>query len=285
LAIEAFTLDPALVGSETPWVESRSAAARAPRIDFGGTRVHQVDLTNAVERMREFALSGRPHRAVTVNLDFLSLAERNPEFRSAINSADLAVADGMPLVWVSRLRGTPIPARVTGVELVHAGCELAIEMHRGIFLLGARPGIGLAAAGRLKQLHPGLRIAGVFAPPPLPLSKQNQKRALELINAAAPAFLFVAFGAPRQDLWIAEHLDQLNVGMAMGVGGVLDLFAGLSSRAPGWMQTAGLEWAYRLGREPRRLWRRYFFNDLPTLARLVLDTGRGPTPGPIVAST
>jgi N-acetylglucosaminyldiphosphoundecaprenol N-acetyl-beta-D-mannosaminyltransferase len=125
----------------------------------------------------------------------------------------------------------------------------------------------------------------VFAPPPLPLSKQNQKRALELINAAAPAFLFVAFGAPRQDLWIAEHLDQLNVGMAMGVGGVLDLFAGLSSRAPGWMQTAGLEWAYRLGREPRRLWRRYFFNDLPTLARLVLDTGRGPTPGPIVAST
>jgi N-acetylglucosaminyldiphosphoundecaprenol N-acetyl-beta-D-mannosaminyltransferase len=183
------------------------------------------------------------------------------------------------------LRGRPLPERVTGVDLVHAGCDLATELGKGVFLLGARPGVGVAAAEHLQQLHPGLRIAGVFAPPPLPLSRANQERALEMIHAAAPAFLFVAFGAPRQDLWIAEHLDKLNVGVAIGVGGVLDLLAGLSQRAPTWMQAAGLEWAYRLGREPRRLWRRYFFDDVPTLARLLVDSARRPVSEPLVAST
>lgn len=256
-----------------------------PSLDFGGTRVHQVDRPWAVDLLRDFVQSGRPHRIVTVNLDFLSLAERNPAFRSAINTADLSVADGMPLVWVSRLRGRPIPERVTGVDLVHDACDLAVELGRGIFLLGGRPGVAATAAERLQELHPGLQIAGVFAPPPLPLSREDHERAIELIQAAAPAFLFVGVGAPAQDLWIANTLPDLNVGVALGVGGVFDVLAGRSQRAPRWMQNAGLEWAYRLGREPRRLWRRYVCDDVPTLARLVLDTGRRPASGPMVAST
>lgn len=263
--------------SELTWVEAATVTAPAnPRVDFGGTQVHQIDRSRTFELMREFASSGRAHRIVTVNLDFLRLAEDNPAFRSAINGADLAVADGMPLVWLSRLYGRPLPERVTGVDLIHEGCRIAIEQDRGIFLLGARDGVAAAAGERLQRLHPGLRIAGVFCPPQGPMNRKNHRRALKLIEHAAPIFLFVAFGAPRQDLWIAEHLSELNVGAAMGVGGVFDLLAGHSSRAPLWMQSAGLEWAYRLGREPRRLWRRYIVDDMPVFGRLIL---RGLRPG------
>jgi N-acetylglucosaminyldiphosphoundecaprenol N-acetyl-beta-D-mannosaminyltransferase len=104
-----------------------------------------------------------------------------------------------------------------------------------------------------------------------PLKRRESERMVRMINEAAPAFLFVALGAPRQDVWIRSHLHQLNVPVAMGVGCVFDLLAGVSRRAPTWMQSAGLEWAYRLCREPRRLWRRYILNDLPVFGRLLLS--------------
>jgi N-acetylglucosaminyldiphosphoundecaprenol N-acetyl-beta-D-mannosaminyltransferase len=116
------------------------------------------------------------------------------------------------------------------------------------------------------------------------LKRRENERLVRMINQAAPAFLFVALGAPRQDLWIQSHLHQLNVPVAVGVGCVFDLLAGVSRRAPGWMQAAGLEWAYRLGREPRRLWRRYIVNDLPVFGRLLLRGQRGPDERVAVAS-
>jgi N-acetylglucosaminyldiphosphoundecaprenol N-acetyl-beta-D-mannosaminyltransferase len=208
---------------------------------------------------------------VTANLDFLTIAERDQEFRQTINSADLAVADGMPLVWLSRLRGQPLPERVTGVDLVDACCELAAAAGQGVFLLGAGPGVAQAAAERLQERHPDLRIVGMITPPMGPLKRKENARIVRTIQDAAPGFLFVALGAPRQDLWIRTHLEELNVPVAMGVGCVFDLLAGVSNRAPAWMQSAGLEWLYRLVREPRRLWRRYLMNDLPLFGRLLFS--------------
>jgi N-acetylglucosaminyldiphosphoundecaprenol N-acetyl-beta-D-mannosaminyltransferase len=245
-----------------------------PRVYFGGTAIDQLDFDQAVERIREFLASGRPRQVVTANLDFLSIAERNHEFRAAINAADLAVADGMPLVWLSRLRGEPLPERVTGVELVDACCEIAAESGLGVFLMGAGPGVAQAAAEQLRERHPDLRIAGAYTPPMGPLKRREEARLIRTIQNAAPAFLFVALGAPRQDFWIRDHLAELNVPVAMGVGCTLDLLAGTTSRAPEWMQAAGLEWAYRLVREPRRLWRRYLVNDLPLLCRLLFSSAR-----------
>jgi N-acetylglucosaminyldiphosphoundecaprenol N-acetyl-beta-D-mannosaminyltransferase len=254
--------------------KSEALASSRPRVQLGSTFIDQLDFDQAVERLTGFLWSGRPHQVVTVNLDFLSIAERSPEFRETINDADLAVADGMPLVWLSRMRGQSLPERVTGVDLVDACCEVAEETGQGVFLLGAAPGVGQAAATTLQERHPDLRIVGTYSPPMGPLKRRENARMVRMVREAAPGFLFVALGAPRQDLWIRSHLAELNVPVAMGVGCVFDLLAGTTNRAPSWMQSTGLEWAYRLVREPRRLWRRYLLNDLPLFARLLLASSR-----------
>jgi N-acetylglucosaminyldiphosphoundecaprenol N-acetyl-beta-D-mannosaminyltransferase len=248
------------------------------RLALAETLIDRVDFNAAAERIRQFAESGTPHQIVTVNLDFLSIAERDPQFRVTINGADLAVADGMPLVWLSRLIGQPLPERVTGVELVQASCEYAARSGRRVFLLGAAPGVADTAAKRLQVRHPGLTIAGVHSPPMGPISNALSNELVSRIRASEADFLFVALGAPRQDIWIREHLEALQVPVAMGVGCVLDLLAGVSRRAPTWMQRAGLEWAFRLGREPGRLWRRYLLNDLPMLGRLMLSAAHTESP-------
>lgn len=251
------------------------------RIDLGGVLLDQVDMAAAVDRVRAFLDSRQPHQIVTVNVDFLSIAERDSDFRSLINQADLAVADGMPLVWASRLQQHPLPERVAGVDLVEASCEVAATEGHGVFLLGAAPGVAEAAAQTLQDRHPGLRIAGVYSPPFGAMDPEEDRHIVELIRRAAPGLLFVALGAPRQDHWIRAHLHELNVPVAMGVGCVFDLLAGSVSRAPAWMQRVGLEWAFRLGQEPGRLWRRYIVNDVPTVARLMAASLRAGGDEPI----
>jgi N-acetylglucosaminyldiphosphoundecaprenol N-acetyl-beta-D-mannosaminyltransferase len=260
-------------------------AGGRPRLDLGGTLVDRVDREEAVKRISSFLWSGRPHQIVTVNLDFLSIAERDERFRTLINSSDLAVADGMPLVWLSRLRGEPLAERVAGVELLDDSCRIAAQTGHGVFLLGAAPGVAEIAAERLEERHPGLRIVGTYSPERATLGRHKEnERIVNMIREAKPGFLFVALGAPRQDRWIRDHLHELDVPVSMGVGCVFDLLAGVSSRAPIWMQSAGLEWAYRLVREPRRLWRRYILNDLPLFGRLLLS-GRRQSGAPVVVPT
>jgi N-acetylglucosaminyldiphosphoundecaprenol N-acetyl-beta-D-mannosaminyltransferase len=242
------------------------------RVSLGPICVDSVDQAAAIERIRGFATSGRPHQIVTVNLDFVSIANRDPAFRELINAADLAVADGMPLVWLSRFKGKALPERVAGVDLVMDSCRVAAELGASVFLLGAAEGVAEAAGERLCELCPGLRIAGTYSPPVGTLDASVNDEMLRVVRRAAPDFLFVALGAPRQDFWIREHQAELQVPVAMGVGCVLDLLAGAVRRAPVWMQRTGLEWAFRLAQEPQRLWRRYLLNDLPMLARLACSS-------------
>ncbi len=248
------------------------------RIGIGTIYVDNVDLSSAVEQIEAFTRSGDAHQVVTVNLDFVSIAAREPSFRTTVNCADLAVADGMPLVWLSRLRGQPLAERVAGVELVVESCRVAAARGLSVFLLGAAPDVAEAAARRLEAMWPGLKIAGCYSPPMGPLEGEEDERIVSMIKAAAPDFLFVALGAPRQDQWIFEHQPELQVPVAMGVGCVFDVLAGSLRRAPQWMQRAGLEWAFRLGQEPHRLWRRYLVNDLPMLARLAFEDGGAVSP-------
>jgi N-acetylglucosaminyldiphosphoundecaprenol N-acetyl-beta-D-mannosaminyltransferase len=250
------------------------------RVDLGGVLIDRVDLSSAVDRVRDFLRSGKTNQIVTVNLDFVAIARRDEEFRETLNAADLAVADGMPLVWVSRMGEDPLPQRLTGVELVDECCQVAVDTDTSIFLLGAAPGVADTAADRLRDRFPGLRIAGVYAPPFGPLTAEENERILETINAAQPDFLFVALGAPQQDVWIRANRDRLDVPVCMGVGCVLDLLAGFVSRAPSWMQQSGLEWLFRLVQEPARLWRRYIVDDLPALAWLLRQTADRPRSDP-----
>ena len=290
MATEALVLigSPALEHELTA-VTGPAMGALRPRVDLGGVLVDQVDLQSALERVRRFLPVGtqarRPHQIVTVNLDFISIAHDNSTFQQLLNQADLAVADGMPLVWLSRLKGIPLPQRVAGVDLFDECCALAAEEGRGVFLLGAAPGVADKAAERLKERYPGLLVVGTYAPPRGPMTRKENERIVRMVRRAAPDFLFVALGAPRQDLWIRENMERLNVPVAMGVGCVFDLFAGAVNRAPEWMQRSGLEWAFRLGQEPTRLWRRYLLNDLPVLGRLLMTTGSDANAAGLVAPT
>jgi len=247
------------------------------RLDLFGVLIDHVDSRAAIERIRWFLEAGGAHQIITVNLDFLYLAERDPGFRLTINEAALAVPDGMPLVWLSRTLGTPLKGRVTGVELVHESCRIAAAADIGVFFLGGTPEVAALAATRAQERYPGLRVTA-YSPPFGPISPEEDEQIVESIVRANPGFLFVALGAPRQDLWIREHRERLGVPVAMGVGCVLDLLAGTVHRAPAWMQSLGFEWSYRLMREPRRLWRRYLRDDLPHFWRLrsmALDHERG----------
>ena len=256
-------------------LSSAPRPAAAGRVAVGGILLDNVGLSGAIDRLREFVLSAQPHQVVTVNLDFVTIASRDPSFRTTLNGADLAVADGMPLVWLSRLKGQPLVERVTGVELVAESCRMAAELGASVFLLGAAPGVAEHAARRLVRMYPGLIIAGTYSPPFGPLGPRENERIVEMIRGAAPEFLFVALGAPRQDQWIREFQPELRVPVAMGVGCVLDVLAGSVSRAPLWMQRAGLEWAFRMGQEPQRLWRRYLLEDLPMFVQLALRYSSG----------
>lgn len=243
------------------------AVARYRLLDVAVDHVTRADVKVTLDG---FVRAGTPHQVVTVNTDFVRLARGDAAFRQAINHSDLSVADGMPVVWTSRLLGHKLPERVTGVDVVEDGASLAAERGYRIFLLGAGPGVADKAAAELVLRYPGLHIAGTYAPPMGPFAHDEDARMIGLVRAARPDMLFVAFGAPRQDVWIAQHLHRLGVPVCVGVGGTFDFLAGRVPRAPLALQRAGLEWAYRLVREPRRLWRRYLLHDLPVLCSILV---------------
>jgi N-acetylglucosaminyldiphosphoundecaprenol N-acetyl-beta-D-mannosaminyltransferase len=234
-----------------------------------GAYVDCVTLAQAVQRVREFIQSGLPHQVVTVNVDFVRQAQNDNEFLGVINRSALAIADGMPLVWASSWMGDKLPERVTGVELVDQCCRIASEDNYRVFLLGGEAGVAQSAAQVLTERHPGLQVVGAYSPPVGPFSDEEDSKMVNMIREAHPDILLVAFGAPKQDLWIAKHQHQLAVPLALGVGGVFNFLTGRVKRAPGWMQERGLEWLYRVIQEPGRLWRRYFVQDMPVVMRLL----------------
>jgi N-acetylglucosaminyldiphosphoundecaprenol N-acetyl-beta-D-mannosaminyltransferase len=236
--------------------------------------VDRVDRSAASRAVASVLEDGRSHQIVTVNLDFLRASRGDHGFLEIINGADLAVADGMPLVWLSRLLGAPIPERVTGFDLVELSCDLAARAGVGVFLLGAGPGVAEAAAGTLRSRHPGLRISGTYSPPMSAHDRDEDERMVSAVASAGRCVLFVAFGAPKQDRFIHANLHRLDVPVAIGVGCAFDILAGAVRRAPTWMQRIGLEWAWRLAMEPRRLWRRYLVQDAPLLGRLAASAVR-----------
>jgi len=209
----------------------------------------------------------------TVNVSHLCLAARHPELERLFRSADVILADGMPIVWMSRLRGRALRARVTGSDLMEPLARRAAVEGWRIFLCGGEEGVAERAAARLCEAAPGLQIAGTAAPrfpTPGSLTDGSHNRALlAQLRAARADIVLVAFGAPKQELWIRHHLetDALPVPVAIGVGGSLDFIAGQQRRAPPWMRRSGIEWIHRMTTQPRRLGPRYAA-DLLTFAQL-----------------
>jgi len=222
------------------------------RIHILGITIDNVTMDEAVDRIVQFAASGAFRHAVTVNPEFIMAARNDPAFAAVLTTADLAVPDGIGLIWAARWRGQPLRERVAGVDLVEQVAAVAAARGLRLYLLGARPGTADAAAATLTNRYPGLIIAGAYAGTPHP---DEDAAIAARICEAAPHILFVAYGAPQQDLWIARNRARLPAGVAMGVGGAFDFICGRARRAPRWMQRLGLEWLHRLYHEPWR-WRR-----------------------------
>lgn len=237
---------------------------KPPRFSILGVGIHDVTEEEAAVLVEHFIREGGPHQVVTVNPEFVMEARRNPAFRQVLNEADLAVPDGVGILWAGRLLGCPFRGRVPGVELTLHLAERAAERGYRLFLLGAAPGVAEEAAGRLKEKYPTLAIAGTYAGSPDPAEEEEIGAR---IRAASPHILLVAYGAPRQDLWLKRNLPRLDVAVGIGVGGTLDYISGRVRRAPAWMRRCGLEWLYRLFRQPWR-WRRML--SLPVFVLLVL---------------
>lgn len=244
------------------------------RAEVAGVLVDRVDQRAATSTLERFLGDGASHQVVTVNSDFVRLAHRDDSYRALLNRADLAVADGMPIVWLSRLGRDPLPMRIPGLDLLEDSCRLAARDGVGVFLLGAAPGVAASAALQLAERHPGLRIAGALSPAFGDWSDDEEAQVVAAVRAAGRCVLLVAFGAPRQDRFIAKHIGELDTPIAIGVGCAFDIIVGARRRAPAWMQRLGLEWSWRLLQEPRRLARRYLLQDAPLILRLAVAAFR-----------
>jgi N-acetylglucosaminyldiphosphoundecaprenol N-acetyl-beta-D-mannosaminyltransferase len=226
------------------------------RVVLLGVPLARLDMHETVEWIDRAVASRGPHQVATANVNFLALGQRDPEFLRILQAASLVTCDGMPLCWASRVQGAPLRGRVAGADLLPPLCELAVRRRYRLFFMGP-PGSTEEAAERLRARYPGLEIAGCESPPYGPIEGWDNARYCARIREAATDVLLVGFGAPKQERWLAAHLPASGAAVGIGVGATFDYVAGRVRRAPRVAQAAGLEWAWRIAVEPRRLWRRY----------------------------
>jgi N-acetylglucosaminyldiphosphoundecaprenol N-acetyl-beta-D-mannosaminyltransferase len=222
------------------------------------TGVSRYNLSETMDEMSRAIKQNRKLRIAVTPVNCLLWARKNPKLNKVYNSADIVTADGVPVVWASRLLAKPIRGRVTGLDLLPAFSDISAQNNHSFFFLGAAEGVADQLADKLISMYPNLNIAGTWSPPfREQFSEEENREMIERINRSGADVLWVSLTAPKQDFWIARHFDKLNVSVAIGVGAAFDVVAGNIPRAPYWMQESGLEWFYRLLKEPGRLSKRY----------------------------
>jgi len=228
-------------------------------VEMFGLKLYDLSLGEATGVLVDRVLEGREgQRVYTPNVTQVVQLSKDQKLKEIYHQADLLVADGMPLIWVSNFIDTPIRERVTGADLLPNICSKLTETGESVYLLGGKKGVADRAADNLKSELPGLKIAGHYSPPFgfLDDEAENQKIVKKIRKAEADV-LFVGLGFPKQEIWIHRYADDCGVKLSMGVGAAFDFIAMTLNRAPEWMRANGLEWFYRLLQEPSRLWKRY----------------------------
>ena len=222
-----------------------------------GLPISNVTMTEAVDRIAQGIENGTSQQIATANLDFARNARQDSFLHQVICDCSMVLPDGAPMLWAARLLGRPLKQRVTGVDLVPELAKLSAERGYKIFLLGSTEENAAIAQGVLMQRFPGARFVGRYSPEVKSLGEMDDQEILRRIRAAQPDILLVAFGNPKQELWIDRNREKLGVPVSIGIGGSLDMIAGSLRRAPRWIQWMQLEWMFRLLQEPRRLLPRY----------------------------
>lgn len=239
-------------------------------MDILGVRVSRYNLSETMLQMKQVILNREKIQVAVTPVNCILWARENPKLMTIYNKAAITTADGVPLVWASKLLGEPIRGRVTGLDLLPEFASISAECGFSFFFLGAAEGVGEKLAETLKKRYPKLQIAGIYSPPFAEkfTARENEKM-IEMINTSGADVLWVSLTAPKQDYWIHDHLEKLDISVAIGVGAAFDVVSGKLKRAPKWMQTYGLEWLYRLLQEPGRLVGRYLI-EAPKFIPLVL---------------
>lgn len=233
------------------------------RMKFLNTHVDNLTMEEAVEEARKLILERRNSYVVTPNVDHIVKIEHDRLFKEIYEGADLVLTDGKPLIWMSRLLGTPIKEKISGSDYFPEVCKMAAREGFSVFLLGAAEGVAKKAALNLMKKYQNLKIAGVYSPSySFENDVQEISNIIRRINRAKPDILCIGLGTPKQEKFYHQYKDLLNVPLTLHIGATIDFEAGVVKRAPKWISYAGMEWLYRLLREPRRLYKRYLLDDV-----------------------
>ena len=240
---------------------SRRAVTAVPKANVLGVGVHALNMEAAVDAIEAaVAANARGYVCVT-GVHGVIEAQRDEKFRAILNRAFLVTPDGMPTVWVGKAQGHRRMERVYGPDLMLEVCRRSVEKGYTHFIFGGNEGVARELAARLRSKFPGIKIVGIFTPPFRPLNCDEEAELIALVESTRPDLFWVGLSTPKQERFMDNYLDRLNVKVMLGVGAAFDIHTGRTRDAPRWMQSSGLHWLFRLLQEPRRLARRYLVNN------------------------
>lgn len=230
------------------------------------TYVNNVTMEEAVKNIETMIASGKKSYVVAINVDVVMKIENDPYLKKITDESNMVLVDGTPLVWIAKAHKNPVKEKVSGSDLVPQLCKTAAEKGYTVFILGGKDGVALQAKEKLEKDYPGIRIVGAYAPP---FGFENNEAELAKTNAmiceAKPDLLIACLGCPKQEKFIYENIDKYDARVSVCAGATVDFLAGNVKRAPKWMSDHGLEWFYRFTQEPKRLFKRYFVDDMKIL--------------------
>ncbi len=233
------------------------------RMKFMNTEIDNLTMKETIDEIDKLIKENKNAYVVTPNVDHIVKLETDKELQDVYKDADLILTDGKPLIWISKLYKTPIKEKISGSDLFPLLCEMAAEKGYNMFFLGAGEGVANKAAQNLTNKFPKLNIVGTYSPPfGFEKDKKEIEKIINMVNKANTQILIVGLGCPKQEKFIHKYRKELNVPISLGLGASLDFEAGNIKRAPKWMSDNGLEWLYRLSKEPKRMFKRYIVDDL-----------------------
>ena len=230
------------------------------------TYINNLTMSETIDEIEQMIESGKRSYVVAINVDVVMKIENDSYLKKVVDGADMVLVDGMPLVWISKMQGKPLKAKISGSDLVPLLFEEAAKKNYTVFIIGGKDGIAVQAKRRLERSMPGIRIVGTYAPP-LGFEKDDDElnKINEMISNVKPDLLIACFGCPKQEKWIYENINKYNAKVSICAGATVDFLAGNVKRAPHWMSEHGLQWFYRFLQEPKRMFKRYFIDDIKIL--------------------
>ncbi len=234
------------------------------------TGISNISLKETITYFSDIITLNEKIRVCVTPVNCVLWANKNEYLNKIYNTADLTLCDGVPLLWAANFLNTPLKGRVTGLDLLPEFIAFAANRNIKMFFLGAKEGVAQVLKNHSENKYPNIQIGPVYSPPFADkFSDEENNKMIQLINEYKPNILWVSLTAPKQDYWIYEHFEKLNVNIVIGVGGAFEVTAGLITRAPRWMQHAGLEWLHRFFSEPKRMFKRYFI-EAPAFVPIII---------------